>query len=109
MATIRASCPDCGDVELTTADMTVRVCADDNRGAYAFKCPACRMTVHKPAEQRIVDLLISSGVRMELWRLPLELNERPSGAAFTHDDLLAFHEVLEDENWFATLSSMLDS
>ena len=31
MATIRASCPDCGDVELTSHDMTVRLCVDDNR------------------------------------------------------------------------------
>ena len=47
MATIRASCPDCGDVELTTADMTVRVCSEDQRGTYAFRCPACTMAVTK--------------------------------------------------------------
>jgi hypothetical protein len=109
MATIRASCPDCGDVELTTVDMTVRVCADDNQGAYAFRCPSCRMTVNKAAEQRIVDLLISSGVRMEMWSLPLEFNERPAGDAFTHDDLIEFHQILESDNWFATLSSLLES
>jgi rRNA maturation protein Nop10 len=108
MATIRASCPDCGDVELTTLDVTVRVCADDSNGAYTFRCPACRMTVHKPAEPRIVDLLISSGVRLETWTMPLELGERPVGAPFDHDDLLAFHEILEDENWFATLSAMVE-
>src|SRR4051795_8290246 len=104
MATIRASCPDCGDVELTTLDVTVRVCADDSNGAYTFRCPACRMTVSKGAEPRIVDLLVSSGVRLETWTLPLELRERPVGVPFDHDDLLAFHEILEDENWFATLS-----
>src|SRR5690606_30803672 len=68
MATIRASCPDCGDVELTIADVTVRVCADDDRGAYVFTCPSCRMAVHKDAEPRIVDLLVSSGVRAVHWR-----------------------------------------
>ena len=108
MSTIRASCPDCGDVELTSQDMTVRVCAEDNRGSYAFRCPACTMTVSKAAEQRIVDLLIASGVRVEVWRLPLELQERPIGAPFTHDDLLSFHELLQDETWFATLSSMVE-
>ena len=30
MTTIRATCPTCGDVELTTKDVTVRVCAADN-------------------------------------------------------------------------------
>ena len=105
MATIRASCPDCGDVELTTADMTVRVCADDNRGAYAFRCPACEMAVTKAAEPRIVDLLVSSGVALQTWQLPSELFEaRPVGEPFSHDDLLAFHELLADDAWLAELA-----
>ena len=108
MATIRASCPDCGDVELTTQDMTVRVCADDNRGSYTFRCPECTMTVSKAAEQRIIDLLVSSGVRVEHWTLPLELRERPVGVPLTHDDLLSFHELLQGDGWFATVSSMVE-
>ena len=108
MATIRASCPDCGDVELTTQDMTVRVCAEDNRGSYAFRCPTCTMTVSKSAEQRIIDLLASSGVKVEIWRLPLELRERRVGEPLTHDDLLAFHELLEQDGWFATLQAMVE-
>ena len=32
MATIRASCPDCGDVEFTTHDVQVRVSAPDGSG-----------------------------------------------------------------------------
>jgi hypothetical protein len=108
MATIRASCPDCGDVELTSQDMTVRLCVEDNRGSYVFRCPTCRMTVTKATEQRIVDLLVASGVKVEMWTLPLELRERPVGAPLTHDDLLAFHELLEQDDWFATLSSMVE-
>ena len=108
MATIRASCPDCGDVELTTRQMTVRMCADDNRGSYLFRCPACAMTVSKEAEQRIVDLLVSSGVEIQIWKLPLELRERPDGTPLSHDDLLAFHEILEDDDWFATLAAMVE-
>jgi predicted RNA-binding Zn-ribbon protein involved in translation (DUF1610 family) len=107
MATIRASCPDCGDVELTTRDMTVRVCVDDNQGAYLFRCPSCVMAVTKLAEQRIIDLLVSSGVEVEMWALPLELRERPVGEQFNHDDLLAFHDLLEGADWFATLSAMV--
>lgn len=106
MATIRASCPECGDVELTTQDMTVRVCAEDSRGSYAFRCPACAMTVTKGAEQRIVDLLVSSGVRLEVWRLPAEIHERPEGTPFTHDDLLALHELLQTDDWFDRLSQL---
>ena len=107
MATIRASCPDCGDVELTTKDVNVRVCSADNSGSYTFRCPECRMAVVKPAEQRIVDLLVASGVRMTVWRLPAELNERRQGEPINHDDLLDFHNLLNDDTWFAQLSAMV--
>ena len=50
MPTIRATCSDCGDVELTTADVRVRVCIEDSSGEYQFRCPTCRMSVVKPAE-----------------------------------------------------------
>jgi predicted RNA-binding Zn-ribbon protein involved in translation (DUF1610 family) len=104
MATIRASCPDCGDVELTTADMTVRVCSEDQQGTYAFRCPTCSMAVTKAAEPRIVDLLVSSGVELQVWSLPLELREaRPLGPPFCHDDLLAFHELLQEDGWLQRL------
>lgn len=104
MATIRASCPDCGDVELTTVDMTVRVCSEDQRGAYAFRCPSCTMAVTKTAEPRIVELLVSSGVELQVWAPPAELREsRPAGDPFTHDDLLRFHELLQEDGWEARL------
>ena len=60
-------------MQLTADDLTVRVCADDERGSYCFRCPDCRQAVAKEASRRIVDLLVSSGVRMQVWRLPAEL------------------------------------
>lgn len=104
MATVRATCPDCGDVELTTRDVTVRVCADDNTGAYSFRCPSCDMTVLKAAEPHVVDLLVGAGVKVVVWSLPAELRERPAGSPFTHDDLLDFHRILEGESWFDDLA-----
>ncbi len=106
MATIRASCPDCGDVEITSNDVTARVCAEDNRGSYVFRCPACTMAVTKPAEPRIIDLLAASGVQLVVWKLPAELSEPRLGRLFTHDDLLAFHETLSGDDWFAELASL---
>lgn len=104
MTTIRASCPTCGDVELTAKDLSVRVCADDNRGSYAFTCPICRLAVAKDAEPRIVDLLASSGVRVRVWHLPAELAETHEGPRLTHDDLLDFHQVLQEDGWFDRLA-----
>jgi predicted RNA-binding Zn-ribbon protein involved in translation (DUF1610 family) len=106
VATIRASCPSCGDVELTSRDVSVQVCADTSEGSYAFQCPECRVAVSKPAEQRIVDLLVSSGVRLQVWSLPAELDEPHGGEAITYDDLLEFHHLLQQEGWFERLTAM---
>ena len=80
MATvIKASCHDCGDVELGVSDLEVRVCTQDEQGTYVFRCPSCQMSVVKPAEPRIVDMLVASGVQLVEWRLPAELFERRGG------------------------------
>ena len=104
MTTIRANCPSCGDVQLTADDLTVRVCSDDERGSYCFQCPECRGAVAKEASRRIVDLLVSSGVELQVWTIPAELLEaRPVGDPFCHDDLLAFHELLQQDDWLERL------
>ena len=105
VTTIRANCPSCGDVQLTADDLTVRVCADDERGSYCFQCPECRGAVAKEASRRIVDLLVSSGVRMQVWRLPAELTETRIGAPLTPDDLLDFHLLLEGNDWYERLAA----
>jgi uncharacterized Zn finger protein len=106
VATIRASCPTCGDVELTSRDVTVQVCATNNQGSYAFRCPACNIAVSKMAEQRIVDLLVSSGVRLSVWSLPAEMDEVRSGPALTYDDLLELHQELQSDDWFVRLTEL---
>ncbi len=109
MATrIRASCGDCGDVELRVDDVHVRVCEDDNAGTYVFRCPRCTMAVVKEAEPRVVDLLVASGVELTHWSLPAELRERRNGPAFTHDDLLDFHHLLDNEEWIESLLGSTD-
>lgn len=107
VATIRASCPTCGDVELTSKDVTVLVCVTNNEGSYAFQCPRCRVAVSKNAEPKIVDLLVSSGVRMNVWQLPAELDEPRDGDAISYDDLLEFHFELQQEDWMDKVSAMI--
>ena len=109
VATIRASCPTCGDVELTSRDVSVQVCATNNQGSYAFRCPQCELSVSKMAEQRIVDLLVSSGVRLSVWSMPAELDEPREGAPINYDDLLEFHAMLQEEGWFDRLTSAVRS
>ena len=105
VATIRASCPTCGDVELTSRQVTVRVCATNNQGSYVFRCPDCNMAVTKLADPKIVDLLVSSGVRLTVWHLPAELHEQHQGSPITYDDLLEFHYAIQQEGWLERLVS----
>jgi hypothetical protein len=105
MATlIRATCSECGDVELGTRDLVVRLCETNEAGTYVFRCPNCLHPVVRPADRPTIDLLISSGVRLELWSIPSELVEpRPIGPPFTHDDLIDFHDLLGAPEWFGAL------
>lgn len=107
MATvIKASCHDCGDVELKVDDLLVRVCTTDTQGTYVFRCPTCHMSVSKPAEPRIVDLLVASGVELVEWSMPAELNEPHQGAPISHDDLIDFHRLLQGDAWFDALADL---
>lgn len=101
MATIRASCSTCGDVQLTTADVSVRVCTTTDQGEYRFTCPSCADLVVRSAEPRTIDLLLAAGVSYMTWELPAELFEHKGGAPFTHDDLIDFHSILENDDAFA--------
>jgi predicted RNA-binding Zn-ribbon protein involved in translation (DUF1610 family) len=105
MATIRASCPACGDVELTTRDVRVLLCSTTYESSYAFQCPKCRVAVSKPAEARVVDVLLASGISLSVWHMPAELDEAKSGPAITYDDLLEFHFQLRASADLATLLS----
>jgi len=104
---VRATCPGCGDVELGVDHLTAIVCATTNEGSYAFQCPTCGAAVVKPAEAHVIDLLASAGVRLSVYELPAELEEIHVGAAFTHDDLLSFHDKLQNDDWFAEVEALV--
>lgn len=99
MAVVRATCDECGDIQVTAEDVVVRVCLDDQRASYVFSCPICHVPVARPLGTRLVELLASSGSPVSLWHLPAELSEHHDGDALTYDDLLDFHERLQDDSW----------
>ncbi|MEX0766873.1 MAG: hypothetical protein WD029_00190, partial [Microthrixaceae bacterium] len=69
MALIRATCTDCGDVELRSRDLRVRTCVDTSEATYLFRCPICRMIEVRSAEDHVVDVLLAAGVTSESWHL----------------------------------------
>jgi predicted RNA-binding Zn-ribbon protein involved in translation (DUF1610 family) len=90
MTTIKASCPDCGEVELTAGDIRLRVANHAPLSYYSFTCPTCQDVVRKPADDHIVSLLMSGGVHAEVWEVPAEALEPKAGPELSYDDLLDF-------------------
>ena len=101
MTTIKASCPTCGEVELTAADMRLMVCTSAPLSYYAFHCPSCGDEIRKPADDHVISLLMSGGVKASVWEVPQEALEPRSGSTLTYDDLLDFALQLADHDHLA--------
>jgi len=108
MTAIEATCTSCGVVWLSPGEIEVRVCVDLQTSAYTFRCPECGLPAAKPANDRVVEFLTSVGASLEVWYLPEELREpRPGGAPIGHDDLLDFHLLLQQRDWFERLEELV--
>ncbi len=103
MTTIKATCPSCGEVSLTADDILLRIGNVASNNNYGFDCPDCGDFVEKPADERIVRLLLSGGVMPVMNNVPAEALESRQGPAINYDDLLAFHELLKGDDWFEEL------
>jgi hypothetical protein len=105
MTTIKASCPTCGEVELTSADITLMVCSHAPLSYYAFFCPTCMDEIRKPADDHVISLLMSGGVEATVWEVPEEALEAKAGPALTYDDLLDLVLALDADDLLAAQAS----
>ncbi|MFB9376486.1 hypothetical protein ACFFKU_12140 [Kineococcus gynurae] len=105
MTTIKASCPCCGDVELTPKQVRLVVCSAKDRSYYAFDCAKCGDEVRKPAGEDVVALLVSGGVKVERWIIPAEAMEEKLGGTIAWDDVLDFALVLDSCDDLAGLAA----
>lgn len=95
MTTIKASCPSCGDVELSAAQVRLVVCSVPAWSFYAFECATCREEVRKHAGEDVVRLLGTAGVPAERWDVPSEALEERTGPAISWDEVLDFTLAME--------------
>ena len=100
MTSVRAQCPQCGDVRLHIEDLTVVLADDETPSRYRFRCPVCADLVVRDASARIVELLVGAGAAEERWHWPAELAETHVGPLLTPDDLLDLHVLLGTADWF---------
>jgi hypothetical protein len=106
VAIVKATCGDCGDVELDIDQVQIQVCSPTAVATYSFQCPACRLITNKEAGERVFAALSGAGAEVVMWNLPAELWEQKVGPAITHDDLLAFHVALENDLWRDELAAI---
>jgi predicted RNA-binding Zn-ribbon protein involved in translation (DUF1610 family) len=109
MTTIRTTCPRCGEVDMGPESILLSVRSNGREGSYRFTCPECEDAVEKRADRKIVALLVSAGVDIDrggdlATRHPELFDDEeadavaaPQGPAFTPDDVIEFHYLLEDE------------
>jgi predicted RNA-binding Zn-ribbon protein involved in translation (DUF1610 family) len=103
MTTIKATCPACGEVDLSADDVLLRIGGNKASNTYGFSCPTCSEFIEKPADERVVRLLLSGGVMPVLVHVPAEVLEHRTGPPINHDDILAFHEKLSRDDWMDEL------
>jgi len=119
MSSIRASCPNCNEVEFTTQDIVVSlVCLDNGEGIYKFVCPECGLSVSKSASARTIDLLVAAGVEVQgtvdKWTKknqypehlhPSQINKPPIDL----QDVILFESLLDAEDETVWFNELIDS
>lgn len=93
MTTIKTTCEYCGDVELLPDDLALEVDPLEDGSAYCFVCPICIRTQRRPANSRVVSILLATGVTYELI----------GPAPITEDEILSFSRALDGEDWMRHL------
>lgn len=110
MTNVKCTCPECGDITVTIADVTLLLFEGrkDVDGEYRFRCPKCKKIVLKAAPINIINLLYSSGASTEIVEPSLEILERPrveDAAPISLDDIIDLGLQLEnnEEDWWQRL------
>jgi predicted RNA-binding Zn-ribbon protein involved in translation (DUF1610 family) len=107
MTNIRTNCPRCGEVEMEASVVLLSVDETSDEGSYSFVCPECLEVVEKPADEKIVTLLLSAGVEVHRTTPRQEAmvasRRVPGGPPLTADDLIDFHFLLSQDDWFNQL------
>jgi hypothetical protein len=94
MTTIKATCPTCGDVDLTPRQVSVTTAPAAHWSHYAFCCPTCGEQIVKDADADVVALLRGAGVAVRSIEVPAEALEAHPSSRLTYDDLLDFALLL---------------
>lgn len=101
MTTIKTTCETCGEVHLGTSDISLELVGDGAEGSYRFVCPSCLAIQRRPASQRVVSILLATGVSYELTVTP--------AGPLTQREVDRFIALLDSDDWFGRLVPTRDA
>lgn len=87
MTTIKTTCSRCGDIHLTPGDLALELSPSSDEGTYRFTCPLCQTSQRRPANARVVSVLMATGVSYQI------VDESP----ITEDEIARFAAALDSE------------
>lgn len=87
MTTIKTTCSRCGDIQLSPEDLALELDPSEEAGSYRFACPTCEFVQRRPANARVVSVLLATGVTYHI------VNTNP----ITESEIMAFVDALERE------------
>ncbi len=87
MTTIKTTCAACGDVELGPKDLALELDVIGDSGTYRFTCPSCFTIQRRPANSRVVNVLLATGVEYEI----------VDNSPITEQEILEFAAALQTE------------
>ncbi len=96
MTTIRTTCSACGDVELTPSDLALELAPSASSGHYRFDCPYCGKTERRPASQRVVSILLATGVVYDVIE---------EVSPITEGEIDSFRRAIENDDWNSHLTA----
>lgn len=87
MTTIKTTCHWCGDVELGLEELALELNPSQDAGTYRFICPVCSSLQRRPANARVVSVLLATGVAFEV----------VTTTPITEDEIEAFAQAMQSE------------
>ena len=96
MTTIKTTCEHCGDVELLADDLSLELDPNRDSGEYLFVCPTCLTLRRRPANPRVISVLLATGVDFQVI----------TSNVITEAEIASFVDALDDvEGVFKLLAS----
>lgn len=88
MTTIKTTCTRCGAIELIGTVVALELLPGSREGHYRFNCPTCAGSQRRPANARVVSVLLATGASVEI------VQQDP----ITELEIAAFAAALETES-----------